>query len=176
MVRLDVGGIDSTNSASTFVYSFLFLRIIDYIQRTMKMLQVSFSNQNVLAWIIFVTALALHVLDEATTDFLPFYNQTVAGLREQYGYFPAPTFTFQSWLTGLITVIVIGYLATIKVAQGGRVIRIITIILGILMIANAMGHLVGSLYYEKMPGVRSSPILLAASVWVIIRGIIFNSR
>ncbi len=73
--------------------------------------------------------------------------------------------------------ILIGYLATIKVAQGGRIFRVITIVLSILMIANALGHLVGSLYYERMlPGVRSSPILLAASIWVIIRGIRNSSR
>lgn len=143
----------------------------------MKIPQVSLSNQNVLAWIIFISALALHVLDEAMTDFLPFYNQMVSNLQEKYGYFPAPTFTFQNWLAGLITVIVIGYLATIKVAQGGKVIRVITIVLGILMIANALGHILGSLYYERMlPGLMSSPILLVASIWVVIRGFRFNSR
>ena len=150
---------------------------ITYLQCVMKITQVSLSDQNVLAWIIFVSALALHVLDEAMTDFLPFYNQMVASLQEKYGYFPAPTFTFQSWLAGLITVILIGYLATIKVAQGGKIIRVISIVLGILMVANALGHLVGSLYFERMlPGLRSSPILLAASIWVIIRGFKFDSR
>ena len=143
----------------------------------MKIPQVSLSNQDVLAWIIFISALALHVLDEAMTGFLPFYNQMVSSLQEKYGYFPAPTFSFERWLSALITVIVIGYLATIKVAQGGKVIRVITIILGILMTANALGHLVGSLYYERMlPGLRSSPILLAASIWVIIRGFRISPR
>lgn len=137
----------------------------------MKTLRVSLSNHDVLAWVLFVSALALHVFDEAMTDFLPFYNQTVLSLKERFGFFPAPTFTFQNWLTGLITLIVIGYLATIKVAQGGRVIRVVTVALGFLMIANALGHLLGSLYYGRMlPGLLSSPILLAASVWVIIRG------
>ena len=141
----------------------------------MKPPQVSLSNRNVLAWVLFISALALHVFDEAMTDFLPFYNQTVLSLKERFGYFPAPTFTFKIWLTGLISLIAIGYLATIKVAQGGRVIRIVTIVLGLLMIANALGHLVGSLYSGMMlPGVRSSPILLAASVWVMIRG--FRNR
>jgi len=150
---------------------------ITYLQCVMKITQVSLSDQNVLAWIIFVSALALHVLDEVMTDFLPFYNQTIASLKEQYGFFPAPTFTFQSWISGLITLIVIGYIATIKVAQGGKFIRVITIVLGILMIANALGHILGSLYYERMlPGLRSSPILLVASIWVIIRGFRFDSR
>jgi hypothetical protein len=31
--------------------------------------------------LILVSAVALHVLDEALTGFLPFYNQTVAELR-----------------------------------------------------------------------------------------------
>ncbi len=143
----------------------------------MKTLRVSLSNRDVLAWVLFISALALHVFDEAMTDFLPFYNQTVLSLKERFGFFPVPTFTFQSWLTGLITLIVIGYLATIKVAQGGRVIRTVTVVLGFLMIANALGHLLGSLYFGRMlPGLLSSPILLAASVWVMIRGIRKSSR
>ena len=42
------------------------------------------------------TAIAVHVFDEAMTGFLPFYNSSVAALRERLGFFPAPTFSLKS--------------------------------------------------------------------------------
>lgn len=61
------------------------------------------NNRNVLAWLLLVTALALHVFDEATTGFLPLYNEVVLGLRERLGFFPMPTFTFPGWIGGLVS-------------------------------------------------------------------------
>lgn len=129
------------------------------------------SNRNVAAWLSLVSAVVLHVFDEAMTDFLPTYNQIVLDLRNQLGFFPAPTFSFGVWLGGLITVIVLGYSMTVFVTRGGKVIRIITIVLGILMIVNALGHLFGAIYFGKVfPGMWSSPFLLAAAIFVTIRG------
>ncbi|NIR51511.1 hypothetical protein GWO43_23300 [candidate division KSB1 bacterium] len=133
--------------------------------------QTFFFNQNVVAWLALVSAVGLHVFDEAMTDFLPTYNQIVLDLRNQLGFFPAPTFSFAVWLTGLIAAIILGYSMTVFVARGGKVIRIITTILGILMVVNALSHFFGSIYYGKVfPGTWSSPFLLAAALFVTIRG------
>ncbi len=64
-----------------------------------------FSNRTVVAWLSLVSAVALHVCDEAITDFLPFYNQMVINLKERLGFFPAPTFSFEAWLGGLIVAV-----------------------------------------------------------------------
>ncbi len=129
-------------------------------------------NRNVLAWLLMVTALALHVFDEAITGFLPFYNEVVLGLRERLGFFPMPSFTFPEWIGGLVTLICACYLLTPVVAGGGRAIRALTTVFGILMIGNALGHLLGSLYLGRvLPGFWSSPLLLPAAVWVVVRGI-----
>ena len=59
------------------------------------------------AWLVLVTALAVHVLDEALTDFLGFYNPLVLGIRSRIRWFPMPTFTFGVWLVGLIVLVML---------------------------------------------------------------------
>jgi hypothetical protein len=130
-----------------------------------------FSDKNVIAWLLLVSAVGLHVFDEAMTDFLPTYNQIVFDLKNQLGFFPAPTFSFGVWLSGLIAAIILGYSITVFVARGGKIIRIITIVLGILMVVNALGHFLGSIYSGRVfPGTWSSPFLLAAALFMTIQG------
>jgi hypothetical protein len=115
---------------------------------------------------------ALHVLDEALTNFLPFYNQLAADLNEQFGFVPMPRFSFEAWLIGLILAIILGYSLIPIVNRGGRFIRVFCTILGVLMIANALGHLLGSVYFGRiLPGMWSSPLLLLTAFYVVIRGI-----
>lgn len=129
-------------------------------------------NRNVTAWLFLVSALALHVLDEALTGFLPFYNQTVMELRERWGFFPAPTFSFSAWLGGLVVAVALGFSMTPLVRRGGMAVRAVVLVLGVLMIGNALAHLLGSAYLgTTLPGMWSSPILVVAAAWVVFRGL-----
>lgn len=129
------------------------------------------ANKNTMAWLILVAAVALHVADEAIHEFLPFYNNLVISLRDRLGFFPMPTFTFNIWLGGLIGAVIIGGFITPIVNRGGKLIRIIAIIIGIIMSANALGHLLGSLFYGHLiPGFWSSFLLLPAAIFVVWRG------
>lgn len=128
-------------------------------------------NKNVTAWILLVSATGLHVIDEALTDFLDFYNPLIFGLRDRLGFFPMPTFSHGLWLAGLIIAVAVGFALTPAVNRGSRFIRILTIVIGIIMIANGLGHMLGSLYFGRLlPGFWSSPFLLAAAVFVVVRG------
>lgn len=128
-------------------------------------------NPNVRAWLALMAALALHVVDEAVNDFLPLYNETVLALRERILVSP-PTFTFPIWLGGLIVAISIGLLVTPWIARGGKGARIVCTVLGVLMTANAIAHFAGSVALGRaMPGVWSSPFLLAAAVWTVRQGL-----
>jgi hypothetical protein len=128
-------------------------------------------NRNVVAWLLLVTALAVHVLDEALTDFLHFYNPLVSDLKERISFFQMPTFTFGIWLGGLIGLVIIGFALTPLVNRGGRFIRRFTTAFGIIMVLNALGHMFGSLFLGRLlPGFRSSPLLLITALYVVIRG------
>jgi hypothetical protein len=129
-------------------------------------------DRNSVAWLSLVSAVALHVIDEAITGFLPFYNDLVLRLRDHLGFFPVPTFRGSVWLGGLCLAIVLGYLMTPLIARGGAWIRSVTTVIGFLMIANALGHMLGSVYLGRiLPGFWSSPLLLAMASWTVCRGL-----
>ncbi len=121
------------------------------------------------AWVALTLALALHVADEALTDFLSFYNPMVTSLRERWSWFPMPTFTFDVWLTGLIIAVIALLTLSLLVFRGSRAMVYLSYPYGLLMLLNGLGHSMGSIYFGRLlPGVYSSPLLLAASVWLLV--------
>ncbi len=53
------------------------------------------------AWLALAAALAIHVADEALTNFLAVYNPTVLKIRARFPWIPLPTFSFRVWIVGL---------------------------------------------------------------------------
>jgi hypothetical protein len=121
------------------------------------------------AWIGLALALGLHVADEALTGFLPVYNGVVEGMRARHPWVPLPTFTFPIWLSGLVLGVLLLLSLTPVVSRGARWIRVVSIILGVMMSGNALGHVGASLYWGRpAPGVYSSPLLLIAAVALLV--------
>lgn len=128
-----------------------------------------------LAWIALCGALAVHVADEALTDFLAIYNPTVLAIRERYPLLPLPVFTFEAWLSSLIFAVVVLTGVSYFVWKGRWAMRPISYIFAGFMLLNGLLHIAGSLYMGTfMPGVYSSPLLLAASIFLIIRTRAYN--
>ena len=129
-------------------------------------------------WIALCVAFALHVLDEATTGFLPVYNATVIAARERWGWFPMPTFAYRRWLTLLIVGVVFCFALTPLASQGARRMRLFAWFLAILHFFNATGHTVATILGHTFPSVTfprpalgfySSPLLYIGSIWLIAR-------
>lgn len=121
-----------------------------------------------LAWILLAVALALHVTDEALTDFLSVWNPLATAVRERVPFLPLPIFTFRVWLTGLILGVLLLLALSPLAFRGARWLVPLAYFLGILMVANGLGHIAGSFYLGRlMPGVYSSPFLLAAAVYLL---------
>ena len=122
------------------------------------------------AWIALCGALAIHVADEALTDFLALYNPAVLSIRERYPYLPLTTFTFEGWLALLIFAIIALTAASYFVRKGRWAMRPISYAFAGFMLLNGLLHIAWSFYMGTfMPGVYSSPLLLAASFFLIIR-------
>lgn len=121
-----------------------------------------------LAWIAFALAVAVHVADEAAHDFLAVYNPMARAIRRKL-YLPIPTFSFGIWLGGLIAGIVLLLLLSPAAFGGSHQLQLIAWPLAILVgVANAVGHLAGSIRFKRaLPGVYSAPVLLAAAVFLL---------
>jgi hypothetical protein len=123
-----------------------------------------------IAWISFALALALHVTDEATHDFLSTYNPSVRAIRARFPFLPLPTFTFGVWLALLISGIVLLLCLSPLAFRGNRWLRIASWPLAIVVgVMNAALHISSSIYFHRwMPGVYSSPVLLIAAVFLLV--------
>ncbi|MEJ2132821.1 MAG: HXXEE domain-containing protein [Gammaproteobacteria bacterium] len=127
-------------------------------------------DENGRAWLLFATMLALHVWDELLSDFLPFYNHLVLELRASFGVFPMPTFSLPLWIAGLTLLVVALLMMVPLVERGGRAVRWFAGFVSLVMILNALGHLGGSLYFDRwLPGATSSPLLLLSALWMLHR-------
>lgn len=123
------------------------------------------SVRHMRAWLLLVGALAAHVVDEALTGFLDFYNPLVLDIRSRIAWFPMPTFTFGVWLTGLVVAVALLALLAPAVGRGAVATTIASWIFSAIMFMNGIGHLAGSVYWQRwLPGATSAPLLLVASV------------
>ena len=131
-----------------------------------------------LAWIGLCVATAVHVSDEALTGFLSVYNPTVTTMRERWGWFPMPTFGFRAWLLGLMGGIIIALMLSGFVFRGARWIRPLAWFLSAVMILNAGGHTLATIFGRTVdsvhfprpaPGFYSSPLLVIAGIYLIVQ-------
>ncbi len=121
------------------------------------------------AWLILSVMLGAHVVDEALTDFLGFYNPFVESMRARLGWWPMPTFTFGVWLGGLIVTTLLLAAMSRFAFEGRRWMRWLAYIFGLIMLLNGIAQMAGSVYFGRLlPGVYSSPFMVAAAVNLLI--------
>jgi len=126
--------------------------------------------RHVRAWFVLVAVLALHVVDEALTGFLDFYNPLVLSIRSRLSWFPMPTFSFRLWMTGLVILVVLLAMLGPVVRRGATGTRLASWILSVIMFLNGVGHLSGAFYFGRwLPGTTTAPLLLYASVALACR-------
>jgi len=120
------------------------------------------------AWVLLCLMLAVHVADETLNDFLSFYNPVVSAIREKVPFLILPTFSFGLWLGGLIAVVVALLFLSVFAFRGAKWMKPVSYVLGILMVGNALIHIIASIYMGRpAPGVYSSPFLLACSIYLL---------
>lgn len=129
------------------------------------------------AWMGLCAALAIHIVDEAVTEFLAFQNASVLAIREKYPFLPLPVLTFKIWLSLLIFAVIALTAVSYFVWKGRWAMRPISYAFGGFMLLNGLCHIAISIYMEElMSGVYSSPLLLAASIALIIATRAWKSR
>ena len=121
------------------------------------------------AWLALTAVVAAHVLDEALTGFLDVYNPIVRSIRLRYAWFPAPTFNFGTWISGLVALVAVLLAVTPLAYRRARAVRLAAFPFAAIMLLNGFGHLAGSLCLRRWaPGATTAPLLIAASVWLFV--------
>jgi uncharacterized protein with HXXEE motif len=127
------------------------------------------------AWFILSVFLFLHIIDEALNDFLPVYNEIVLRIRANTGI-PFPTFTFAYWFTSLVCVTVWLLFLSRYALQGKRIIIWLAYPFAIVMLANGLLHLAGSLYFQQwIPGIITAPFLVYGSLNLFLATLKMNT-
>ena len=122
-----------------------------------------------IAWVGLALALALHVLDEALSDFLSFYNPIAEALRQWLPVPFPPIFTFDVWLGGLIAGVLLLLALSWCAFRGFAWMRPLSYVLGALMLLNGLAHLTASLTLGRVvAGSYSSPVLIAAATDLLV--------
>src|SRR5271165_1395443 len=122
------------------------------------------------AWFALCVAFALHIVDEGTTGFLAVYNPTVSILHERWSWFPMATLDFREWLVGHVVVCGLLFCLTPVAARGMSGLRPVAWAYAVIMFLNGLGHTVASVTFPRpAPGFYSSPLLFAASMWLMVR-------
>lgn len=123
-----------------------------------------------LAWIAFAVAVALHVADEATHDFLGVYNPNALAVRRRLhvSFFP-PVFTPRSFAVSLSSAVALLFLLSPLAFHRAHWLLVTAIPLAILVgLSNGCLHLGASVFYRRwMPGVFTAPLLLLAGFWLL---------
>ncbi len=136
------------------------------------------SPKLLLSWLLLCTVIILHVIDEATHNFLAVYNPSVMALREDAPWLPLPVLSFKFWITSLAIGIALLFSLSPFVSRGAHWIRPIAFVVSVLMIANGLNHIAGTIlgrtvpsvhFPRPMPGFYSSPALIAASIYVLLQ-------
>jgi hypothetical protein len=129
------------------------------------------------AWVALCVALAVHVVDEALTDFLAVYNPAIIAIRERLPWLRLPAFTFEGWLGGLIVAVIVLTVLTVFVLRGAPFMIPLSYAFGALMLGNGVLHIAGSLQLGRpMPGAYSAPLLVGASIYLLFTVYRFRRR
>jgi uncharacterized membrane protein YwaF len=99
-------------------------------------------------------------------------------MRERFSWFPMPTFEFRGWLIGLIVANVALLALTPLAFRNARALRPLAYFFAVVMLLNGLGHTLFTIlgrtvssvtFARPAPGFYSSPFLLVASVYLLVR-------
>lgn len=124
------------------------------------------------AWLLLSLAFAAHAYEEATSGFLPIYNQTVLEVVSALPWLPVRPLRHRQWISRLG--FGLGLLLGLSpgVFRGARWARPAAYTLSLIMGSNAALHFVGTLrgrtvsavqFQRPMSGFYTSPLLLLAA-------------
>jgi hypothetical protein len=122
-----------------------------------------------MAWLILSLVLGLHVAEEAASGRFAIYDDLLDWIGFFLPFVEMPAFRYNMWLINLTgaVVVLIGLTWLVVTRQGPM--RLASYVLAIFASANALLHIFLSVAAgELLPGTLTSPLVLAASLFLLI--------
>lgn len=121
------------------------------------------------AWLLLCSVLVIHVAEEASTGFLNVFSPLILKTGAFFGLSIVMS-RYVIWLSVIATLVAVLFALTPLVYRGKRWLVKGSYILAVLMIGNASLHLSSPLLLGYfLLGEFTSPLLIAASIWLVIR-------
>jgi hypothetical protein len=120
-------------------------------------------------WLALCFCLAVHVAEEAFTGFLPFYSDATRAVSELFPFVTSPSLVLAAsmWM-GVAFVGILTALAPFAY-RGVGWMRVATIGVALIALANVSGHIGGSMLAgQALPGVYTTPLLAVAGVYALV--------
>ena len=120
-------------------------------------------------WLALCFCLTVHVAEEAFTGFLPFYSDATRAVSELFPYVTSPSLVLAGsmWMSVAFVAILT---ALIPFAyRGASWMRVATIGVALIALANVSGHIGGSILVgSALPGVYTTPLLAVVGVYALV--------
>jgi small-conductance mechanosensitive channel len=120
-------------------------------------------------WLALCFALAVHVAEEAFIGFLPFYGDATRAVSELLPFVTSPSLVLAAsmWIS-VAFVAILTALAPFAY-RGAGWMRVATISVALIALANVSGHIVGSMLAgQALPGVYTTPLLAVVGVYALV--------
>ena len=102
------------------------------------------------AWTAMAVAFGVHVIDEATTDFLASYNPVARQIRARLRLPFPPVFTFWPWFLGLLTVTAILFGLIPQATAQKAWMAWLALVFAIINIGNGLLHIGASMRFAHV--------------------------
>ena len=123
------------------------------------------------AWLLLCLGFGVHVWDEATHDFLSYYNATVLALYGHFSWFPRMDMRFRTWLTALVLVNVALLALTPWAYRNARWLRPLAYAFAGIQLLYGAGHILAAVRGRTVPSVHfegAAPAVYTAPLLVIL--------
>jgi hypothetical protein len=120
-------------------------------------------------WLALCFCLTVHVAEEAFTGFLPSYSDATRAVSELLPFVTSPSLVLAAsmWMSVAFVAILT---ALAPFAYGGASwMRVATIAVALVALANVTGHAGGSMLAgQPMPGIYTTPLLAAVGIYALV--------
>lgn len=120
-------------------------------------------------WLALCLCLTVHVAEEAFTGFLPFYSDATRAVSELFPFVTSPSLVLAASMWMSVAFVAMLTALTPFAYRGAGWMRVATIGVALIALANVSGHIGGSMLVgSALPGVYTTPLLAVGGVYALV--------